>query len=181
LSKKLLHRQCSKKRKTGSESVKWVKELDANKKEMMLKMFYSVVRRCLKIDYKLVAGWFTCESLIKVIIGEGIHLIGGMYKIIKRSFYTEENCCVYSEMNNQISNLKRCRSLGFHYKRVEVMLDDIRLTLFFSRKGKGGNRKVFFTTDTAVSYVKLIEHYRVRWTVEVFDKEAKGLQNLGGC
>jgi len=32
-----------------------------------------------------------------------------------------------------------------------------------------------------LTFVKLIEHYQVRWTIEVFNKEAKGLLNLGGC
>jgi len=38
-----------------------------------------------------------------------------------------------------------------------------------------------FTTDTNLSFKKLVEHYQVRWTIEVFIKEAKGLLNLGGC
>jgi len=67
-----------------------------------------------------------------------------------------------------------------YYKRAEVLYGDIRLTLFFSRKGKRGDWKVLLTTDTSLSFIKLIEHYQVRWTIEVFNKEAKGLLNLGG-
>jgi hypothetical protein len=40
---------------------------------------------------------------------------------------------------------------------------------------------VFLTTDTGLTFIKLIEHYQVRWIIEVFNKEAKGLLNLGGC
>jgi len=61
------------------------------------------------------------------------------------------------------------------------MYGEIPLTLFFSRRGKRGDWKVFLTTDTSLGFIKLIEHYQVRWTIEVFNKEAKGLLNLGGC
>jgi hypothetical protein len=61
------------------------------------------------------------------------------------------------------------------------MYGDTPLTLYFSRQGKNGKWKVLLTTDTGRSFIKLIELYQIRWTVEVFNKEAKGLLNLGGC
>ena len=180
MSEKELRQQYSKKRENGSESVKRIKELDTNKIEMMLKMFYSAALRSLKIDYVLVDSWFTCESLIKAVVGEGIHLIG-MYKLAKTKFLYRGKLLCYSEINNRISKPIRCRSLGFHYKRADVIYGNIPLTLFFSRQGKRGKWKVFLTTDTHLGFIKLIEHYQVRWTIEVFNKEAKGLLNLGGC
>ena len=172
--------QYSKKRVKESASGKRIKELDTNKIEMMLKMFYSAVYRCLQIDYVLVDSWFTCEALIKAVVGQGIGLIG-MYKIAKTKFSYRGKMLTYSEINNRISKVKRCRSLRYHYKRADVKYGDIQLALFFSRQGKRGDWKVFLTTDTNLSFIKLIEHYQVRWTIEVFNKEAKGLLNLGGC
>jgi hypothetical protein len=180
MSKKELRRQYSKKRVRESESCKRIKELDSNKITMMLKMFYSAVYRCIKIDYVLVDSWFTCEALIKAVISKGIHLIG-MYKIARTKFLYMGKMLTYSEINSRISKPKRCRSLGFHYKRADVMYGGVRLTLFFSRQGTRGDWKVFLTTDTGLSFTRLIEHYQVRWTIEVFNKEAKGLLNLGGC
>ena len=179
MSNKDLRRQYSKKRIKESESSKRIKELDTNKITMMLKMFYSAVYRCLKIDYVLVDSWFTCESLIQAVVNQGVHLIG-MYKIAKTKFLYRGELLTYSEINKRISKPKRCRSLRFHYKRADVMYGDIKLTLFFSRQGKQGNWKVLLTTDTGLSFIRLIEHYQVRWTIEVFNKEAKGLLNLGG-
>jgi hypothetical protein len=60
-------------------------------------------------------------------------------------------------------------------------LDGIAVTLFFTRQGKGGKWKVFLTTDTKLSFVKLMEIYQIRWSIEVFFKEAKQLLNPGGC
>ena len=179
MTKKDLRRQYSKKRMKESESCKRIQELDTSKITMVLKMFYSAVYRCLKIDYVLVDSWFTCESLIRAVVGEGIHLIG-MYKIAKTKFLYRGQQLTYSEINRRISKPKRCRSLKLHYKRADVIYGGIRLTLFFSRQGKRGNWKVLLTTDTNLSFIQLIEHYQVRWTIEVFNKEAKGLLNLGG-
>jgi hypothetical protein len=180
MSKKELRCQYSKKRIKDAESRKRIKELDTDKITMMLRMFYSAVYHCLRIDYVLVDSWFTCEALIKAVKNEGVHLIG-MYKLAKTKFLYRGNKLTYSEINNRISKPKRCRSLRYHYKRADVMLGDTALTLFFSRQGTNGKWKVFLTTDTGLSFIKLVELYQIRWTIEVFNKEAKGLLNLGGC
>jgi hypothetical protein len=71
--------------------------------------------------------------------------------------------------------------MKYYYKEAEVMLGDTSLTLFFSRQGTTGKWKVLLTTDKSLSFVKLIELYQIRWTVEVYIKESKQLLNLGGC
>ena len=42
-------------------------------------------------------------------------------------------------------------------------------------------RKVYITTDTELSFIRMIEVYQIRWTMEVFFKEAKQLLGLGRC
>jgi len=180
MSKKELRRQFSKKRSMKSESGKRIQELNTTKTEMMLRMFYNAMYRCLRVDYVLCDSWFTCEALINAVIDQGVHLIG-MYKIAKTKFSYRGQRSTYSEINNRISKLQRCRSLKYHYKRADVMYGDVPLTLFFSRQGKNGKWKVFLTTDTRLSFKRLVELYQIRWTVEVFNKEAKELLNLGGC
>ena len=180
MNKNELRHQYSKKRGKESESCRRIKELDSDKISMMIKMFYLAVYRCLRIDYVLVDSWFTCDALIRAVVSRGIHLIG-MYKIAKTKFLYQGKKLCYSEINSRITKIIRCRSLKFYYKRADVMYDGIRLTLYFSRRGKRGNWKVFLTTDTNLNFIRLIEHYQVRWTIEVFNKEAKGLLNLGGC
>ena len=180
MSKKELRRQYNKKRIKESESLQRIKELDTSKIEMMLRMFYNAVYRCLRIDYVLVDNWFTCEALINAVINQDTHLIG-MYKIASTKFLYRGQMLTYSEINRRISKHARCRSLRYQYKRADVTYGDTKLTLYFSRQGKKGKWKVFLTTDTNLSFIKLIELYQIRWTVEVFNREAKGLLNLGGC
>ena len=57
--------------------------------------------------------------------------------------------------------------MKLYYKRADVMYGDIPVTLFFSRKGTQGDWKVFLTTDTNLSFKKLVEHYQVRRTMVI--------------
>jgi predicted nucleic acid-binding Zn finger protein len=183
MRKKDLRRQYSKKRIKESYSEKRIKELDMNKINVAMKMFYSAVYRCIKIDYVLVDSWFTCDAFIQAVRSvkeQTIHLIG-MYKIAKTKFEYRGMQLTHGEINNRLGKPKRCRKLGYQYKRADVVYNGIPLTLFFSRRGKRDNWKVILTTDTSLSFIKVIEHYQVRWTVEVFFKEEKSLLNLGGC
>ena len=183
ITKRDLKKCFSRKRVKESDSNKRVKELDISKIEMSLRMFYRAVYRCIGIDYVLVDSWFTCSALIRAVRGvkgQTIHLIG-MYKIATTKFLFAGEKLTYGQINNKLGKAKRCRSLRYHYKRAEVMLDDMPAVLFFSRHGKRDKWKVILTTDTRLNFIKVIEHYSVRWTIEVFYKESKQLLNLGKC
>jgi predicted nucleic acid-binding Zn finger protein len=183
MRKKDLRRRYSKKRIKETYSAKRIKELDMNKIEMVLKMFYSAVYRCIKIDYVLVDSWFTCDALIQAVRSikeQSIHLIG-MYKIAKTKFEYRGMQLTHGEINNRLGKAKRCRQLGYHYKRADVIYNGMPLTLFFSRRGKRDDWKVILTTNPNLSFIEVIKHYQVRWAIEVFFKEEKSLLNLGGC
>lgn len=76
---------------------------------------------------------------------------------------------------------RRCRKLGYHYSEAEVEFKGKPVKLFFSRRGKNGNWRVFLSTNTDLSFIKMVEIYQIRWTIEVFNKEAKQLLGLGKC
>ncbi len=59
------------------------------------------------------------------------------------------------------------------------MYNEKEIKLFFSKQGKNGKWKVLVCTDTSLSFIKMIEIYQIRWTIEVFFKEAKQLFGLG--
>jgi IS4 transposase len=50
--------------------------------------------------------------------------------------------------------------------------------LFFGRFGKIGKWHVILCTDEKLDYRKMMELYQIRWSIEVFFKEAKQYQNL---
>lgn len=160
-----------------------VNDLDVNKIEMVLRMFYSAIYRGIKVDYVLVDSWFTCDALIQAVRSvkeQVVHLIG-MYKFAKTKFDYQGKSLTHAELNNSLGKPKRCRSLGYQYKQVRVTYNGVEISLFFSRQGKRDKWKVLLTTDTGLSFTKLLEHYQARWTVEVFFRECRQLLNLGKC
>ncbi|MCF8380864.1 MAG: transposase [Bacteroidales bacterium] len=77
--------------------------------------------------------------------------------------------------------MTRCRKLKLYYKEALVDYNGVSIRMFFSRQGTNGKWRVFITTDTELSFIRMIEIYQIRWTVEVFFKEAKQLLGLGRC
>jgi len=55
------------------------------------------------------------------------------------------------------------------------------MKLFFVKQGYANNNnwKLVITTNQRISFQKAIEIYQIRWTIEVFFKEAKGNLQLG--
>jgi predicted nucleic acid-binding Zn finger protein len=183
MTKKQIREQYSCKRIKDSYTAKRVEELDTNKIQMALRMFFTAIYRGLRVDYVLVDSWFTCDALIQAIRGvksQKVHLIG-MYKFAKTRFEYRGKSLTHAQINNMLGKPKRCRSLGYQYKQAKVLYQGVEICLFFSRRGNRDKWKVLLTTDTRLMFKKLIEHYQVRWVVEVFNRESKQLLNLGGC
>lgn len=183
MTPKQIRKQYSRKRNKESYSAKRVDELDTNKIHMALRMFFTAIYRGLRVDYVLVDSWFTCDALIQAVRSvttQTVHLIG-MYKFAKTKFEYRGKSLTHAQINNMLGKHKRCRSLGYQYKQAVVMYQGVEISLFFSRRSKNDKWKVLLTTDTKLTFKKLIEHYQVRWIIEVFNRESKQLLNLGGC
>jgi hypothetical protein len=180
MSKKYLRRQFSKKRAKETEGISRVKELDISKIELSIQLFLRAVLNGIAIDYVLCDSWFTCLNLLRAVRHQGSHLIG-MYKIVKTKFKCRGKELSYKEVFHLAGKEKRCKKMNLYYKTARVIYDDIPVTLFFSKVGTTGDWKVILTTDTKLSFLQTIEIYQIRWSIEIFFKEAKQLLNLGGC
>ena len=183
MSKKEIRKQYKRRRIKDSCTANREEELGAGKIQMVLRMFFSAIYRNLRVDYVLVDSWFTCDALIQAVRSvknKTVHLIG-MYKIAKTKFEYQGKSLTHAQINNMLGKPKRCRSLGYQYKQAKVMYKDVEICLFFSRRGNKDKWKVILTTDTKLTFKKALEHYQVRWGVEVFNRESKQLLNLGGC
>lgn len=183
LKKKELKRQYRKKRLKEWQGHQRVKRVDTTKIESALIMLKRALSKGLAVDYLLMDSWFTCWAfveLVKKIKGQTVHLIG-MYKTAKAKFDYEGQGLTHSQIRNKFGKAKRCRKLGFYYKEAIVEWKSEKVKLFFSRQGKNGKWKVYITTNTSLSFIKMIEIYQIRWTIEVFFKESKQLLGLGKC
>ena len=104
-----------------------------------------------------------------------------MYKTPKTKFSYQDQKYTHSQIRNKLGKVKRCRKLRLQYKEALVDYNGVPIKMFFSRQGTNGKWRVFITTNTELSFIKMIEIYQIRWTVEVFFKEAKQLLGLGKC
>jgi hypothetical protein len=180
MSQKEHRRQFNKKRMKDTESSKRTDELDISKIELAVRMLYRTITHMFAVDYVLCDSWFTCQSLVRTARSLGVHLIG-MYKFAFTRFRYQGKELTYKEINQSIKTVHRCRRMKLQYKTAHVLWDELPVTLFFSRQGTNGKWKVLLTTDTKLTFIKMIEIYSIRWTIEVFNKEAKQFFNLGGC
>lgn len=183
LKKKELKKQYKKKRNAGSFTHERADEADMSKIECAVKMFKRAISQGFKVDYVLMDSWFTCEAFINAVLSvknQVVHLIG-MYKTPKTKFGFYGGEYTHSQIRNMLGKAKRCRKLGFYYKQATVLYKGKEIQLFFSRQGKNGKWKVFICTDMNLSFIKMIEIYQIRWSVEVFFKESKQLLGLGRC
>jgi len=183
LKKREYRKQYRKKREKGTHSWDRAKEADSTKIESALKMFWRAISQGIKIDYLLMDSWFTCEAFVRAVKrvkSQKVHLIG-MYKTPKTKFSYLGELLTYSQIRNRLGTEKRCRKLRLHYYEATVDYNGVPIKMFFSRKGRNGKWRMFITTDTELSFIKMIEIYQIRWTVEVFYKEAKQLLGLGRC
>ena len=183
LTRREYKQQYKKHRDKESCSRERAEEVDRTKVSSGIKMFLRAVSMGFKVDYLLVDSWFTCDEIVKAVSGikkRVVHLIG-MYKTPKTKFTWRGGEYTYNQIRGIAGKAKRCRSLGLHYIGEEVLFRQTPAMLFFSRNGKNGKWRVFLCTDTSLSFKRMIEIYQIRWTIEVFNKEAKQLLGLGKC
>jgi hypothetical protein len=183
LKKKELKKQHNKKRDKNSFSFERSLEADMSKIDCAIKMFKRAISQGFMVDYVLMDSWFTCDAFINAVLSvkkQSVNLIG-MYKIAKTKFEYLGKMYTYSELRNSLGKPKRCRKLGFYYTEAVVGFRSYQIKLFFSKHGKNGKWKVLICTNTKLSFIKMIEIYQTRWTIEVFFGETKQLLGLGKC
>lgn len=156
-------------------------ELNKKKTDLLIQMFSRVVKRKIPVDYILMDTWFTSIGLLKKLRGmcRSTHIIG-MYKYnskieVKGKFKT------LKELKNQQIKPKRCRKFNYYYHHYITEIDGLKVSVFISKRGRNGKWHTLITTDTKIKFVKAIEVYSIRWSIEVFFKEAKQLFGLGNC
>ena len=179
LKKKEMKKQFHKKRDRGSCGQERLQEADISKIASAIAIIKRALKKKLELDYILMDSWFTCLAFVELVKKQKkLHLIG-MYKMAKTKFAINGKQLTYNQIRNELGNPVRCRKLGYYYKQAMVKWNGQPVKLFFSKQGKNGKWKTFLTTNTALSFIEMIKIYQLRWSIEVFFKEAKQLLGLG--
>ena len=156
-------------------------ELNKKKTDLLVQMFSRVVKRKIPVDYILIDTWFTSVGLLKKLrsICSSTHIIG-MYKYNSK-IEVKSKIKTISQLKKQKEKPKRCRKFNYYYHHYITEINGLKVVVFISKRGQNGKWHTLITTDTTLKFVRAIEVYSIRWSIEVFFKEAKQLFGLGKC
>ena len=79
------------------------------------------------------------------------------------------------------NKIVQCKKFNCQYIPLHVSYKGLALKVFLIRMHGQSTWKTLVNTDSKLSFIKTMELYQVRWTIEVFFKDAKQHLNLQGC
>jgi hypothetical protein len=169
-----------------SHGFKRRKESDKDKITSMLEILGRVVKYGILPQYVIVDSWFFCYELLEKLraLKKGAIKLVCMVKInnhIFTSCISNREISVKEMIKNGERNAKKCKKLKAKYICEKCYYKGIRVNLFFVRMKQCKKWHLLLTTDLTLSFIKLMEIYQIRWSIEVFFKESKQYLNLGGC
>ena len=161
-------------------------EADTSKSQIVINMISRAVRKGFTFDYVLFDSWFFSKEILARVESfrtKSIKLIAmvKMGKTLYRDYLSDREMDVASLRRQYRKKAKRSRKLNATYIKVPVWYDKRRVNLFFVKLGSGSKWKAFITNDLDLGFNKLMENYHIRWSVEVFFKDAKQHLQLGKC
>jgi len=179
LSRKELKKQKKTNRDKKLPVYKRFKELNAKKTEMVIQMFRRINQRKVPVDYILFDSWFTSISLIKKLlsINKSINIIG-MYKYNSKLVIDGKELTI-KQLRKYRSKMKRSRSMNLYYFQYATEIDGLKVKFFITKRGVNGAWHTIISTNTNLTFIRTMEIYNIRWSIEVFFKEAKQLLGLG--
>lgn len=175
----------SKERDSRSAGKKRINELKKDKITLACELMGRAAKNGYAPDYVLVDSWYTCAQIInkaRSLNCGKTHFLGTV-KPGKRLFtYNGEEYTLFQLRHAVMSEKKRCKRFRSSYIEVVCDLKNVgRIKLFFSRFTSNKKWVCLLTTDLAMSYIKAIETYAIRWNIEIIFKECKQLLGLGKC
>ena len=179
LTKKELKNQFKKQRERNTPGYKRKKELDTNKIDGAVSMIKRAITKGFAFDYVLTDSWFFCSKLLKFITTKTrVHLVSmakigrARYKILPAGkYYTPEHLIKIYDRKAKTNRKYKAR-----YIRLQAEYQGERIAMFLVNIGSANNWRLLVSTELNISFNKLMEVYKIRWSIEVFFREAK--QNL---
>jgi len=178
--------QFRKNRDKASPGYQRKSEVNMSKVQSVINMISRAVKRCFVFEYVLFDSWFFSKEILARIESfrtKGIKLIA----MVKMGKIKYKDCHSGKEMNaddlrkQYRKDAKRNRKFNARYIMVPVWYDNRRVNLFLVKLGSGSKWRAFITNDLKIGFNKLMEIYHIRWSCEVFFKDAKQHLQLGKC
>jgi hypothetical protein len=186
LSSTEYRKQFKKERHPDSPGYQRLLEANQSKIKIVVDMLRRAVKRGFHFEYVLVDSWFFSKEILACVESfrtRSIKLIAmvKMGKMLYRDCLSNKNLRADELRKKYCKKAKRSRKLNASYIKVPVCYANRRVNLFFIKIGKGGKWKCLVTNDLDLSFRKLMEIYHIRWSIEVFYKDAKQYLQLGKC
>ncbi len=186
LSKKDKHNQYDKQRDQKSHGAKRKKETGDSKIDATIKMIKRAIKHGFIPDFVLTDSWFFSQKLLKAVIeiGRAVNLVSmasignAKYKILPEGKFLNPHQIISLYEREQG---KTSRKHNARYIQLQANYQGFRVQIFLIRFGNTNNWRLLVTTDLRMSFVKIMEVYKIRWTIEVFFRECKQHLLLGKC
>ena len=185
LNRKQQKGQFTKERKETGYFQERYDELDKDKLSTAIKMLKRCVKRGIFGSYVLMDSWFVTDFMLKEIrkIRKGLLHAVGMCKLDKRKFEVNgkvRNSQTIIKMNEtNSSRIHSCRKYKSRYFSVVANYKGIPVKMFYIKYKNATKWTILLTTDLSLSFVKSMELYQIRWSIEVLNKECKQYLRLG--
>jgi hypothetical protein len=160
-------------------------ELDEDKLSVGVRMLKRCVKHGILGSYVLMDSWFVTDFMLKEVrkIRKGLLHVVGMCKMDKRKFEVdgkERNSETIIKMNETDSRkIHHCRKYKSRYFVVVANYKGTPVKLFYIKYKNAKKWTLLLTTDLSLSFVKAMELYQIRWSIEVLYKESKQYLQLG--
>jgi hypothetical protein len=176
LTKKELKNQFKKQRERNSSGYKRKKELDVSKIDSAVSMIKRAITKGFTFEYVLTDSWFFCEKLLSFITKQGgLHLVSmakigkAKYKILPEGKYYAPAHLIKIYQRKAKTN----RKYKARYIRLQAEYQGERVVMFLVNIGSGNNWRLLVSTELNITFNKLMDVYKIRWSIEVFFKEVK--------
>ena len=182
-----LKKQYKKDRNKTDASWQRVCEISRSKSEVALEMIRRAVKCGFCPKYVLADSWFISDAFIKGIVGlkrkasQGVNIIGLMKtnRILELSNKKSYKANKLPEIKRK--QIKKSAKLKCSYIPMLVTYKGTKLKVFFVRMNGQQSWKLLICSDINISFIKAMEYYQIRWSIEVFFKDAKQNLYLGKC
>lgn len=187
LQKKKQKEQFKKECKKNSNGFKRRNESKIDKITGAILLIKRAVKNGFLPKYVLTDSWFTSLDFIKSIRGiknGAMHLVSGIRNDFRKYSYKGE-LLNGKQLIKKLANegkQKRCRKWNVRFFEIIVHYEGVgEVKLYISRFPYQKKWRIFISTDTSMDFVKMMEIYSTRWTVEVMFRELKQHLHLGKC
>lgn len=181
-------------RPTGSLAKRIREAQSLNKPQLAIKMVKEALRKAIPGSYLLVDAWFASPKFFKDVRTLGLHGIGRLKNHKNRYLYEGKWLRLSTLYELAKPTLIKDKELGCLLVALPTRChNDVEGTIVFvkgykepdltmspgSKKAPDPKWVAIFSTDRELSALEIVKKYILRWSIEVFFKEAKQRLGLG--